>query len=247
MSRAAPKTTRRTPKASSAAPRKPRPPARRAARSAPSRFAAFAAVAIALAAGALVSQRTDTGPTISHPLGKLAPTPGPSSDGYVSGKRAYLRALAETQPDAAAAALVSFSRLLRASEAESLLTGLDVSVVFVTFPGASPEAPRVVSTIRAAVAKRAVEIGEVTKAEISELQAKRDPASAPLIAERRKQLSATTPDCPCIYAAVVESSTVGRLAALQRSSLVRLVDVPKPLTDDLSGWQLTPIVPKKAG
>ena len=95
------------------------------------------------------------------------------------------------------------------------------------------------------MARRAVEVGDLTKAEITALQAKRDPASAPLIEDRRKQLAGTTPDCPCVYAAVVERSTVGRLASLQRSGLVRLVDVPKPLTDDLSGWQLTPIVPKK--
>jgi hypothetical protein len=211
------------------------------------RFAAFAAAVIALAAGTLVSQRSIREPTMSRPLGKLAPTPGPSSDGYVSEKRTYLQTLARDEPDARASALVSFSRLLRATEAERLLNRLEVGVVFVTFPGASPEAPRVESTIRAAVARRAVEIGDLTKAEIATLEAKRDPASGPLIADRRKQLAGTAPDCPCIYAAVVEKTTAGRLATLQRSGLVRLVDVPKPLTDDLSGWQLTPIVPKRTG
>lgn len=213
-------------------------------RAGPHRFAGLAAVAIALAAGSLVTQRAGTEPTINRPIGKLAPTPGPSSEGYVSGKRAYLRALAADEPDKPAAALVSFARLLRATEAERLLDGLEVSAVFVTFPGASPEAPRIESTIRAAVAKRAVEIGNVTRSEIASLEATRDPASGPLIADRRGQLARTTPDCPCVYAAVVEESTVGRLMALQRSGLVRLVDVPDPLTDDLSGWQLTPIIPK---
>lgn len=213
-------------------------------RRAPHRFAGLAAVAIALAAGSLVTQRADTGPTISRPAGKLAPTPGPSSDGYVRGKRAYLRDLAADQPDEPAAALVSFARLLRAAEAERLLGRLEVTAVFVTFPGTSPEAPRVESTIRAAVAKRAVEIGNITRSEIASLETKRDPASAPLIADRRRQLAGTTPECPCVYAAVVEESTVGRLMALQRSALVRLVDVPDPLTDDLSGWHLTPIIPK---
>jgi len=155
-----------------------------------------------------------------------------------------LSRLADADPDAAASALVSFGRLMRPSEVEQLMGGMHVSVVFAMFPGAPPEAPRVVTTIAAAVAKRAVEIAGVTKAEIQALQARRDPASAPLINDRRREVAETTPDCACIYAAVVQKTTVGRLASLQRSSQVRLVDVPEPLTDDLSGWQLTPIAPK---
>jgi hypothetical protein len=209
----------------------------------PHRFAALAAAAIALAAAVLVTQRSNPAPTINHPIGKLAPTPGPNSEGYVAAKRAYISRLADEQPDAAAAALVSFGRLMRPSEVEQLMTGMQVSVVFAMFPGAPPEAPRVVTTIPAAIAKRAVEIANVTKAEIQALQARHDPASAPLINDRRRELQEMTPDCACIYAAVVQKTTVGRLASLQRSSLVRLVDVPDPLTDDLSGWQLTPIAP----
>jgi hypothetical protein len=210
----------------------------------PNRFAALIAAAIALVAAVVVTQRNNPAPTISHPIGKLAPTPGPSSDGYVTGKRAYLSDLAEQKPDAPAAALVSFARLLRPTEVEQLMTGMKTTVVFAMFPGAPPEAPRVQSTVQAAVAKRAVEIAATTRAEIQALQARRDPASAPLIAERDRQIRQTTPDCACVYAAVVQNSTVGRLASLQRSSLVRLVDVPDPLTDDLSGWQLTPIAPR---
>jgi len=209
----------------------------------PHRFAALAAAAIALVAAVVVTQRNNPAPTISHPLGKLAPTPGPNSDGYVAGKRAYLSRLADADPDASASALVSFGRLMRPHDVEQLMTGMRVSVVFAMFPGAPPEAPRVESTIQAAVAKRAVEIAGVTQAEIRSLQAKHDPASAPLINDRRRELQQLTPDCACVYAAVVQKTTVGRLASLQRSSLVKLVDVPDPLTDDLSGWQLTPIAP----
>ena len=54
----------------------------------------------------------------------------------------------------------------------------------------------------------AVELADVTRAEIQALQAKHDPASAPLINDRRKQLTETTPDCACVYAAVVGRSTV---------------------------------------
>jgi hypothetical protein len=212
-------------------------------RSAPHQLAAVAAAAIALAAGALVSQRSNPAPTISHPIGKLAPTPGPNSDGYVAGKRAYLSRLAEGDPDKPAAALTSFARLLRAGEAEQLLTGHRVGVVFVTFPGGRPEALKVPTTIAAAVAKRAADSEAAARAEIAALEARHDPASGPLVADRERQLAGTRPDCACIYAAVIERSTVGRLASLQRSSLVRLVDVPEPLTDDLSGWQLTPIYP----
>ncbi len=213
----------------------------------PNRFAALLAAAIALAAAVLVTQRSNPAPTISHPIGKLAPTPGPNSDGYVSTKRAYLSRLADQQPDASAASLVSFARLMKPAEVDQLMTGMPVGVVFAMFPGAPPEAPRVVTTIEAAVAKRAVEIAGVTRAEIQALQARHDPAAAPLINDRRKEIAATTPDCACIYAAVVQRTTVARLASLQRSSLVRLVDVPDPLTDDLSGWQLTPIAPAAVG
>jgi hypothetical protein len=211
----------------------------------PNRFAALVAAAIALIAAVVITQRTTTPvATINHPIGKLAPTPGPNAEGYVSSKRAYLSELADQQPDASAAALVSFGRLLRASEVEQLMTGMQVSVVFAMFPGAPPEAPRVDTTVEAAVAKRAAELGAATQAEIRSLQARHDPASGPLIDERERDLRQMQPDCACLYAAVVQKSTVGLLASLQRSSLVRLVDVPDPLTDDLSGWQLTPIAPK---
>jgi len=210
----------------------------------PNRFAALVAAGICLVAALVITRRDNPAPTISHPIGKLAPTPGPSSDGYVTGKRAYLSELAEKSPDASASALVSFAKRLRPRDVEQLMTGMKVGVVFAMFPGAPPEAPRVVTTVQAAVAKRAVEIADTTRAEIQALQARRDPASAPLVADRRRELAQTTPDCACVYAAVVQRTTVGRLASLQRSSLVRLVDVPDPLTDDLSGWQLTPIAPK---
>jgi hypothetical protein len=210
------------------------------------RFTALVAAAIALVAAVVVTHRSDRVPTMSHPLGKLAPTPGPNADGYVDGKRAYLSRLAGREPDAAAAGLASFSRLLRPSEVEQVTAGLRVSVVFTMFPGAQPEAPRVVTTVAAAVAKRAAEIAAQTEAEIASLQARNDPASAPLVADRRRELHQTTPDCACVYAAVVERTTVAKLAALQRSALVRLVDLPDPLTDDLSGWELTPIAPRSS-
>jgi hypothetical protein len=214
-------------------------------RTAPHRLVAVLAAAIALFGAGLVSQRSTSHPTISHPLGKLAPTPGPSSDGYIAGKRAYLGALEQSKPNAPAAGLVSFTRLLRPAEADRALVGANVSAVFVDFPAGRPEAVAVHRSIGGALQMRATQLIDATKAEMKALEAKKDPASKPLIDERRRQLDGTRPDCACIYAAVVERSTVVRLVYLAKSRDVRLVDVPDPLTDDLSGWQLTPILPGK--
>jgi hypothetical protein len=41
----------------------------------------------------------------------------------------------------------------------------------------------------------------------------------------------------------VEATTLGELAKLQEQADVQLVDVPAPTTDDLSGWELRPILP----
>jgi hypothetical protein len=214
-------------------------------RGAPHRLVAVLAAAIALFAAGLVSQRSTSHPTISHPLGKLAPTPGPSSDGYIASKRAYLGMLSLQKPNAPAAGLVSFARLLRPAEAERALVGASVSAVFVDFPAGRPEAVAVRGSIAAALQMRATQIVDATKAEVQALQARHDPAGKPLIDERNRQLNGTRADCACIYGAVVERSTVVRLVYLARSRDVRLVDVPEPLTDDLSGWQLTPIFPVK--
>ena len=90
---------------------------------------------------------------------------------------------------------MSFSRFLRPDAADQLFASQRVSVVFLVFPGSAPEAPRVVTTIRAAVTKPAADIADLTRREIAALQAKHDPAAGPLIADRRKQLQQTTPDC----------------------------------------------------
>jgi len=200
------------------------------------------ATAIALAAGAVISHRAL--PSVNHPLGKLGPTPGPSSEGHVAAKRAYLSGLERRSPDASAAGLVSFTRLLSASDVGRTLGGLRVSAVFVSFPSGRPEALAVRRTTTAAMSLRASQLVDATKADIAALAARRDPSSRQLLDERRRELAQTSAQCACIYGAVVQHTTVRRLGDLARSGDVRLVDAPDPLTDDLSGWQLTPIFPQ---
>ncbi|MGH7856208.1 MAG: hypothetical protein ACREQY_02685, partial [Candidatus Binatia bacterium] len=71
----------------------------------------------------------------------------------------------------------------------------------------------------------------------------RQGTNAELLAQRRAALEGTAPECACLYAVVLNGATVRRLAEVQSSDAVRLVDVPDPLVDDLSGWELTPIFP----
>lgn len=202
-------------------------------------LAAFAVVAVALVVATVVTLRSGGG---GPPLaGRLGPTPGPDSEGHIAAKSAYLEALARREPDAAGAGLVSFSRLLAAAEASSLLGDLRVSAAFVSFPVADPEAVAVEDTLEAAVALRADELARVTMAEIEALE--RSGGDPDLLEQRRAALAATARDCPCVYAVAVEGATVARLAALQRLEEVRLVDVPDPLTDTLRGWELTPVFP----
>jgi hypothetical protein len=49
-----------------------------------------------------------------------------------------------------------------------------------------------------------------------------------------------------VFAFVLSGTTLGRLADLQASADVRLVDVPDPVVADLRGWELTPLLPKDA-
>lgn len=199
----------------------------------------LAVLAAGVVGGAVLSTRSGTGgPQLA---GSLGPTPGPNSDGHVTAKRAYLEGLAQRTPDAAAAGLVSFSRLLRPAEATELARGTEAAAVFVKFPAGEAEALQVTDTLAGAVKERAEALAAVTKTEVEALE--RQGGDAELVAQRRAALEGTTPDCACVYAIALNGLTARRLAEIGASDDVRLVDVPDPLVDDLSGWELTPIFP----
>lgn len=203
-------------------------------------LAALAVVAVGLVAGTVLTLRSGDGdaPPIA---GRLGPTPGPDSEGHIVAKRAYLDTLARRDPDTVGAGLVSFSRLLPATEASSVLRNMTPTAVFVKFAAGEPEALQVTDTLEAAVAARAEELAAVTRAEIEALEGQG--GDHELLEQRRTAFAETTPGCACVYAVAVEGVAVGRLAELGGRDEVRLVDVPDPLTDDLGGWELTPVFP----
>lgn len=202
-------------------------------------YVALAVLAVGVVGGAILSTRSgDGGPSLA---GSLGPTPGPNSDGHVSAKRAYLGGLAQRTPDAAAAGLVSFSRLITAAEASALVGETETAAVFVKFPAGEQEAVQVTDTIAAAVKVRAEALAAVTRTEVEAFE--QQDGDADELAKRRAALDGTTPECTCVYAIVVEHTTVERLAELQASDDVRLVDVPDPLVDSLAGWELFPLFP----
>lgn len=196
----------------------------------------------------LAENRSGSGPV----LGSLGPTPGPDSSGYVAAKTDHLRALARTEPETRAAALVSLERLLRPIDVAELVGAADVDVVFVNFPGANPEALVVTGTVAVTVGARAAEMIEVLEAEVEALEAEAGGADearkAELLteaSERRSEINGLR-ECFCIYALTVDDTTVRSLAELAGREEVRLVDLPDPPVPSLRGWELTPLLPPRA-
>ncbi|MGH2759946.1 MAG: hypothetical protein ACRDKJ_10350 [Actinomycetota bacterium] len=211
------------------------------------RLQAFAAVFVGLVAAAMLSGDRAGAPPIA---GRLGPTPGPNATGHVEAKRGYLDRIASEDPDAKAAALVSFSRFVRSPDVATMVGGLKSSVVFVRFPESPFEAIALTKSLEETMSTRADELADDVRAEVVSLEAQlreaqgaeRETLSASL--ERRRQaLNGLTADCACIYAIGLESSTLAQLAALQGRGEVQLVDVPDPVTTSLEGWHLTPVVP----
>lgn len=216
------------------------------------RFVLLAAVGVALVAGAVASERAGRSGAVPGEVvvGQLGPTPGPDAEGYVAEKRAYLAQAAAEAADAPAAALVSFSRLLAATEAAALLQGMGVDVVFVRFPGADPEVIGSSGSLSTAVGARIAEVRAVWEAEVAGLEEKASAAGGEererllgQAAERKARLSLLGLECACLYAVAVSGTTLGSLAALQERDETRLVDITRPPVADLRGWELTPLLP----
>ncbi|HYZ92619.1 MAG TPA: hypothetical protein VFA34_09540 [Actinomycetota bacterium] len=212
------------------------------------RLQALIAAAVALVAATAMT--LDAADSVKL-RGTLGPTPGPDSTGHVEGKRAYLTRIAASDPGRSAAALVSFSKFVSAAEAKSFASGMEVKAVFVRFPGSDPDVFRVTNNaVEREVELGAAELGDVVRAEITSIEeqlrtaqgAERDSLNRSL-EERGRALIALRPECACVYAIVVQETKLSDLARLQQRSEVELVDVPEPTTDDLTGWELRPILP----
>lgn len=192
------------------------------------------------------------GGDLNETRGHLGPTPGPAStQSYVEEKRSYLAKMASDDAGAKSAALVSFKSYVPAPAVQKLVRGMEPTAVWVRFPSADPEPLLVETTISAAVAEGAVELRTSLDAEIAELQAQVRTASGAaksdlttVVAERKADRAKLGGGCGCVFALSVREATLSSLRELQRESSVKLVDVPDPLTNDLSGWELQPFVPR---
>jgi hypothetical protein len=158
-----------------------------------------------------------------------------------------------SSPSSPAAGLVSLTALARAEDIAALAGDAEVDVVFARFPGEGAEVLRVEGTIPEGVGERAEEIAALREAEaygLEELAAAAEGAEREELvreaAAKRSAVQTLRSGCACIYAFVAEHTSLARLLDLQRRPEVRLVDVPDPPVDDLSGWELTPILPKEA-
>lgn len=216
------------------------------------RFLLFGLTAIGLVLATVYTMRSDD---VDRVRGSLGPTPGPDSQGHVIAKRAYLEGAAAEDPQARSSALVSLSSYVGAPDAEDLVVqGAEPTAVFVKFPGAAEgEVVLVEGTIEASVAARASEIRDELGSEVAQLEDQVDSSEgeskaelAELVADTKDAIDETTDDCACVYAFALHDATLGDLLELQGASEVNLVDVPDPVSNDLRGWELTPILPKAA-
>jgi hypothetical protein len=211
------------------------------------RLLALLAAAIGLVSAMAISMRSGDEMRVA---GRLGPTPGPNSAGHVEAKRDYLKRIAAEEPDRAAAGLISASHLLSVSQAKTLTDGMQVTVVFVRFPGGQPDVLAVTDSLEQTLAAGTREFGDVIRREVASLEQQVGSAQGAERAtledslnKRKQTLSQLTTDCACVYAIAVQGTTLGALARVQGSGEVLLVDVPEPVTDDLKGWELTPILP----
>jgi hypothetical protein len=210
---------------------------------------------VAAAMSEVMRARSASGPAARTPApkGELGPTPGPDAEGYISEKRAKLDELAAAQPEREAAALVSFSRMVRSVDVTDVLGSMRVDAVFHRFPGADAGASTVVGTVEVVVGQAASELAEAREAEIEDLESRLGAAQGEErmqieqdIAERRVWLNELRGECFCVYAVAVRGATLAQLAELARHPDVRLVDVPDPPVADLRGWELRPVLPRTA-
>jgi hypothetical protein len=182
--------------------------------------------------------------------GRLGPTPGPSSEGHIRAQRAYLTRLASQRPGEKAAALISLDSYIPASEAQSIARSMDATAVFVRFPEADAESVLVRTSISDSLKDRSTDLRREIEAEIDALRAEASDATGQqkqdleeLVAQRQRELTKIKSDCACVFAFAVEGASLEELNTLAKRPDVRLVDVPDPLTGDLSGWEVQPIVP----
>lgn len=208
-----------------------------------SRFALIAAIVVAVVAAARLSTiATEPGAgREAGQAGHLGPTPGPSSDGHIREKRAYLEGLVAKQPATQAAALVSLTRYVPAIAAQRMAGSMHATAVFVKFPGVDPEVQLVRTTIAGALADRASDLRREIEAEVAALE---DSGASELVAQRKDDLTKINASCACVSAFAVVKVPLRSLGELAKRPDVRLVDVPDPVVDDLAGWELQPIVPK---
>jgi hypothetical protein len=217
------------------------------------RFVLLGVTGVILIAATAWTLRSDGGSDEEKVAGRLGPTPGPSSEGYIASKKAYLARIAKASPTQHAGGLVSLNSYLPAPKAQTFASSMEPSAVFLRFPNAEPESVLVETTIAGAVADRATDYAKELQAEIDAIEAQAAAATgaektdlAKSVAERKAALAAVKPDCVCVFAFAVTEAGLSELAEVAKRPEVRLVDVPDPVVNDFQGWQLLPLLPKKA-
>jgi hypothetical protein len=218
------------------------------------RFVLLAVTGAILIAASVYTLRSDgTSAPSDEVRGHLGPTPGPSSEEYIQVKQAYLDAQAATDPQQTTAALVSMRAYADAPGVQDLVSGGTAVAVWVRFPSAEAELVIVETTIAGAVADAASAHRQALDAEVTELTEQAAAATGAqktelerLASERKAAVTRSGADCLCVFAVSVEDATLEELKVLADRPAIRHVDVPDPLTDDLSGWELQPIVPAQA-
>lgn len=214
------------------------------------RFVLLAVTGVILVIASVITLRDGGRTDPDEVRGHLGPTPGPNSNAYVAAKKAYLNGLASTEPLARSAALVSLQAYAPAPDAQRFARDMKPIGVWVRLPASTAELILVKTTISGAVADAAAAHRKVLDAEVEELRAQAGKAEGDkktsldkLVAERKASLAKVRSDCRCVFAFSVEEATLGDLKQLQERPAVRVVDVPDPVTNELSGWELQPIVP----
>lgn len=212
------------------------------------RFVLLAATGVILVAATIFTLRSDDERALA---GKLGPTSG-SADEYIKTKSTYLRRAAERAPGEKAAALVSLRKYVSASRVQAMTRSMKATAVIVRFPASEQELQFVQTTVPRALAARSTDLRKELAAEIDALESEATKAQDEeradlqrLTTQRKADLAKVKADCACVFAFAVEGATLGELHALAKQPEVRLVDVPEPLTSDLGGWELGPIVPDR--
>jgi hypothetical protein len=213
------------------------------------RFVLLAATGIILVAATIYTLRSDDQPR--GPAGKLGPTRG-SADAYVKSKTTYLQQVASETPGTKAAALVSLKEYVPASRVQAMTKALKATAVIVRFPASEQEMQFVRTTVTGALEDRSTDLRRELSAEIDALEGELEGAEEErraevgrLLTQRKADFEKVQADCACVFAFAVEGASLEELRTLASQPVVRLVDVPRPLTSDLGGWELGPIVPEK--